>query len=145
MYKNYLNDNIAQLGQSIENQKASFEIPTVNEITDFSEKISVVKKLLDEHKAFSNVLDFLQDFTMKDIRFNDLNYSFVDANLEGPSLILSGETKSYASLATQIKTLEKYNQVRQISVSGLSSDVKGVVKFNLKIILDPAIVSYTIK
>src|SRR3989344_9139849 len=59
MYKNYLNDNIAQLGQSIENQKASFEIPTVNEITDFSEKISVVKKLLDEHKAFSNVLDFL--------------------------------------------------------------------------------------
>ena len=38
MYKNYLNNNIVQLGNSIANQKASFEIPTVNEVTGFSEK-----------------------------------------------------------------------------------------------------------
>ena len=68
-----------------------------------------------EHKAFSNVLDFLQDFTMKDIRFNDLNYSSADAGR--PTLVLSGATKSYASLTAQIQALEKYNQVEQVSVS----------------------------
>ena len=43
MYKNYLNNNIVLLGKSIANQKASFEIPTVNEVTGFSEKISAAK------------------------------------------------------------------------------------------------------
>ena len=143
MYKNYLNENIAQLGKSIERQIASFEIPTVNEIIDFSEKISVARNLLAGHKAFSNILDFLQDFTMKDVKFNDLNYSFADSG--EPSLALSGTTRSYASLTAQIQTLEKYNQVKQVSVSGLSSDLAGGVKFNLKIILDPAIAAYAIK
>ena len=143
MYKNYLNNNIVLLGKSIANQKASFEIPTVNEVTGFSEKISAAKKLLAEHKAFSNVLDFLQDFTMKDIRFNDLNYSSADAGR--PTLVLSGATKSYASLTAQIQALEKYNQVEQVSVSGLSLDANGAVRFNLKIILDPDITAYTVK
>ena len=151
LYKNYLSDNIVQLGKSIENQKASFEIPTINEVTGFSEKISVAKKLLAGHKSFSNVLDFLQDFTMKDVKFNDLNYSFAETgepaspNRGEPALALSGTTKSYASLTAQIQALEKYNQVRQVSVSGLSSDGKDMVKFNLKIILDPAIAAYAIK
>lgn len=143
MYKNYLNDNIVQLGKFIEKQKASFEIPTINEVTSFSEKISTTKKLLSEHKAFSNILDFLQDFTMKDVRFSDLNYSSVDSGR--PSLSLSGTTRSYASLAAQIQSLEKYNQVKQVSVSGLASDAKGMVNFDLKIILDPAIMAYTVK
>mgnify|MGYP001558814490 FL=1 len=143
MYKNYLNNSIAQLGKSIEGQKASFEIPTVNEVTGFSEKISVAEKLLTGHKAFSNILDFLQDFTMKDVRFDSLNYSSADAGW--PMLTLSGTTKSYGRLAAQIQALEKYNQVKQVSVSGLSSDAMGMVKFNLKIILDPAILAYTIK
>ena len=143
MYKNYLNNSIVQLGKSIEKQKASFEIPTVNEVTGFSEKISAAKKLLAGHKAFSNVLDFLQDFTMKDVRFNDLNYSSADSG--GPALALSGTTKSYASLTAQIQALEKYNQVKQVSVSGLSSDAKGAVRFNLKIILDPSITAYAAK
>jgi len=143
LYKNYLSDNIVQLGKSIEKQKASFEIPTINEVTGFSEKISVAKKLLAGHKSFSNVLDFLQDFTMKDVKFNDLNYSFAETGES--ALALSGTTKSYASLTAQIQALEKYNQVRQVSVSGLSSDGRGMVKFNLKITLDPAMVAYTIK
>ena len=142
-YKNYLNKNIAQLGKTIEKQKDSFEIPTVNEIIDFSEKISIAKNLLAGHKSFSNVLNFLQDFTMKDVRFNDLNYSFADS--DEPSLALSGTTRSYGSLTAQIQSLEKYNQVKQVSVSGLSSDTTGGVKFNLKITLDPAIAAYAIK
>lgn len=141
MYKNYLNDSIVQLGKSIEKQKASFEIPTINEVTSFSEKISVAEKLLAEHKAFSNILDFLQDFTMKDVRFSDLNYSSVDSGW--PSLSLSGTTRSYASLTAQIQSLEKYSQVKQVSVSGLTSDARGMVNFDLKIILDPAVVAYT--
>lgn len=145
MYKNYLSNNIIQLDELIKKQKDSFETPTINEIASFSEKISVAQNILAKHKAFSNVLDFLQDFTMKDVKFNDLGYSFANDDLEGPSLTLSGETRSYASLATQIQTMEKYNRIRQVSVSGLSSNAKGGIKFNLKIILDPAIVAYTIK
>lgn len=143
MYKNYLNDNITQLGKVIENQKASFEIPTVNEIIDFSEKISVARNLLAGHKDFSGVLDFLQDFTMKDVRFNGLDYSYADSG--EPSLILSGTTRSYAGLTAQIKTLGKYNQVKRISLSGLSLDTTGAVNFNLGIILNPAIAAYTVK
>lgn len=145
LYKNYLKDNIVQLGKSIEKQKASFEIPTINEVNGFSEKISVAKKLLAEHKAFSNILDFLQDFTMENVRFNDLNYSSSIADSGDPSLVLSGTTKSYASLTSQIQALEKYNQVKQVSVSGLSSGANGDVNFDLKIIFDPAIIAYTVK
>lgn len=140
MYKNYLGDNINQLEESIKNQKTSFEIPTVNEIIGFSEKVSVAENLLAGHKAFSNVLDFLQDFTMKDVRFNDLNYSFSDTG--EPTLTLSGTTRNYARLASQIQNFEKYERVKQVSVSGLTSDVNGVVRFNLKIIIDPAILVY---
>lgn len=143
LFRNYLSGSVIQLGKSIEKQKASFEIPTINEVTGFSEKISVAEKLLAGHKSFSNVLDFLQDFTMKDVRFNDLNYSFAETG--DPSLVLSGMTGSYANLTAQIQAMEKYNQVRQVSVSGLSSDAKGTVNFNLKIILDPAVAAYAAK
>ena len=50
---------------------------------------------------------------MKDVRFNDLDYSSADS--EWPMLVLSGTTKSYASLTAQIQALEKYNQVKQVS------------------------------
>ena len=143
MYKNYLKDNINQLDEKIRTQKTSFEIPTVKEISDFSEKISVAKNLLAGHKAVSNVLDFLQDFTMRDVRFNDLSFSFTDTG--EPTLTLSGATRSYASLASQIQNLEKYDQVEQVSVSGLTSDTNGAVRFNLKISLNPAILTYTFK
>ncbi|MEK7070106.1 MAG: hypothetical protein AAB822_02280 [Patescibacteria group bacterium] len=143
VYKKSLNDNATLLNETIKKEKSLLEESTINEVAIFAEKISVVKKLLDNHKSFSNVLSFLQDFTMKDIRFNDLSYSFAESG--GPSLALSGVTRSYASLAVQIQALEKNNQVKKVSVSGLSSDVKGGVKFNLKIIIDPIMAVYTVK
>ena len=87
MYKNYLNNNIVQLGNSIANQKASFEIPTVNEVTGFFGKDFRRQKTFSRTQGLFNVLDFLQDFTMKDVRFNDLNYSSADSG--EPSLVLS--------------------------------------------------------
>lgn len=143
MYKKSLNDNATLLNETIKKEKGALEESTINEVAIFAQKISVVKKLLGNHKSFVNVLNFLQDFTMKDIQFNDLNYSFSEA--DGPSLSLSGATKSYASLALQIQALEKNNQVKRVSVSGLSSDTKGGVKFNLKIIIDPIMTVYTVK
>lgn len=146
MYKKSLNDNALALKETIKKQKSALEESTINEVAVFAEKISVVKKLLDKHKAVSNVLDFLQDFTMKDVKFNDLSYSFAESVGSGDlSLALSGVTRSYASLAVQIQALEKNNQVKKVSVSGLSSDVKGGVKFNLKIIIDSAMASYAVK
>src|SRR3989338_8152872 len=76
MYKNYLNDNITQLGKVIENQKASFEIPTVNEIIDFSEKISVARNLFAGHKDFSGVFDFSQGFKNEGCKFKRLVFFF---------------------------------------------------------------------
>ena len=143
VYKKSLNDNAILLKETIKKEKGALEESTINEVAIFAEKISVVKKLLDSHKSFSNVLTFLQDFTMRDIKFNDLSYSFAEAG--GPSLSLSGVTKSYASLAVQIQALEKNNQVKKVSVSGLSADPKGGVKFNLKIIIDPIMTVYTVK
>lgn len=148
VYKKSLNDNALALKETIKKQKSAMEESTVNEVAIFAEKISVVKKLLDKHKAFSNVLNFLQDFTMKDIKFNDLNYSFsesADSKNNDISLAMSGVTRSYASLAVQIQALEKNNQVKKVSVSGLSSEEKGGVKFNLKIIVDPVMINYAIK
>jgi len=143
MYKKYLNDNATLLNETIKKEKGALEESTINEVAVFAEKISEVKKLLNNHKSFVNVLSFLQDFTMKDVKFNDLSYSFAEAG--GPSLSLSGLTKNYASLAVQIQALEKNNQVKKVSVSGLSSDAKGGVKFNLKIIIDPIMAVYTVK
>lgn len=143
VYKRSLNENAIRLKETIKKQKGALEESTINEVAVFADKISAVKKLLDNHKSFSNVLSFLQDFTMKDIRFNDLSYSFSESG--GPSLTLSGVTKSYASLAVQIQAFEKNNQVKKVSVSGLSSDAKGGVKFNLKIIIDPIMAAYALK
>lgn len=146
VYKKSLNDNALALKETIKKQKSALEESTINEVAVFADKISVVKKLLDNHRAVSNVLDFLQDFTMKDVKFNDMSYSFSDSAGAGElSLSLSGITRSYASLAVQIQALEKNNQVKRVSVSGLSADAKGGVKFNLKIIIDSAISAYAVK
>ncbi|RJQ30678.1 hypothetical protein C4572_03795 [Candidatus Parcubacteria bacterium] len=140
MYKRYLNDRISQLGKALENRKSSFELATINEVVNFSGKIDLAEKLLKSHKSVSNVFDFLQDFTAKDIKFNDLSYSFADG-IE-PSIALSGSAKSYSTIASQVKAFESYSLVKQVSVSGLNSDAAGNVRFNIRISFDPSIIAY---
>ena len=58
MYKNYLNNNIVQLGNSIANQKASFEIPPVNEVIRFFGKDFRRQKLFSRTQGFFQCLGF---------------------------------------------------------------------------------------
>lgn len=137
-YKKNLNEKIVQMDGSLQRQKASFEMDTLSEIVDLSKKIKVIGDILAGHKAVSGVFDFLQDFTVREVRFNDLSYT-TDEN-GNPSVTMSGVASDYKALAAQAAVLEKNTLVKNVLFSNLGSETKGGAKFMLKMSLDPSVV-----
>lgn len=142
-YKSYLNGEVKKLSDSLQHQKSSFEMDTVNEVVDLSKKIKTINNLLGSHKAVSGVFDFLQDFTIKEVNYSDFSYTVGENGNLG--LVIAGVAGSYKNLAVQAGIFEKNSLVKKSSFSGLSEDSKGGVKFSLKMDLDPSVVKYNPK
>lgn len=106
-------------------------------LTRMDLRLKSTKSLLDQHVALTQLFQFLSDHTLSTVRYTGVRYNVIDGNL---NIILSGEAKSFASLALQSDELlkdESREYVKGFTFSNYNLDPDGDVVFLLTATIDP--------
>lgn len=139
-YKSIINNDIQNLQSQLADAEKSVDKGTINQMSQFSKKLSIAKAIVFKHQIISRFLTSLASSTVSSVQFTDFNYG----NLEEGKLDvkLQGKASDYASVALQEDVLSKNQYFKSVAFSNLALSDKGLVSFNLAISVDPQISTY---
>lgn len=141
-YRGTLEEKIVTKNAEIIKTQTKFkDAPQVLKAQVFRSRALLAKELLDTHTLVSPVLSFLSDNTLTSVLYNDFAFN---QGVDGPTVELSGEAPSYASLAYQGDVLrKKTKELSDVSIHGVGLTKFGTVSFALTLNFAPDYLSYT--
>jgi len=139
-YTYYLRSNIAKMGRDLEAARATLQPDTVKELVNANKRIIGIETLLKKHTALSPFFDFLENTTLKTVRFTDFGY-VTDA--KGITIDMKGEARSYTDVALQSDAFNRSGVFKNPVFSNLNLNTKGNVTFSFKAQIDPSTVLYS--
>jgi phosphate/sulfate permease len=122
--------------KSLEKKKKEYqeriEATKTKEIRELEQKIGLIQaqlrdaeKIGKEKYLVQKLFDFLEKNKLKGIRINSAEFNFEQKNAK-----ISAEGPDYLSVAKQLKIFESLPEIKNFSVSELSLEKEGKVKFN---------------
>ncbi len=102
----------------------------------FNDRINLSKQLVDNHLAVSNIFSILADATVDKVRFTSFSLDIPENPLKDKiEVIMGGEAQSFAGLAYQADVFSENTQIRESSISDLSTTDKGNVRFKFNAVI----------
>lgn len=141
VYKGIVKGEIQNLQSQLAESEKNIDKKTIDEMSQFGKKLNAAKSIVFRHQVISNFLDTLASSTVSSVQFTDFSYS----NLKEGSLsvTLKGKATSYASVALQENVFSKNKYFKSVLFSNLTLADKGLVSFDLAILVDPQISVYS--
>ncbi len=139
-YEWYLRLDIKKMGQSLLDARTSLAPEVINKISNLDGRIVSTRELLDKHIVLSPLFDFLENSTLRTVRFSQFRYESADSR--GLTLSMQGQARGYAALAFQAQIFNATPYMKNVMFSDLSLDEKGNVNFSFKADLDPSVISF---
>ena len=148
--KNLLIKNIETDIATIEQNKGGLtsDAVTIESLVELNSRINVAKDLLDKHVAVSPIFNFLQQATLKSVRFRNFSFSSLDKDVSGVgrvSVQMSGVATSWETVASQADEFGQPEWKRIISepkISNLSLNPDGSVSFLFSAHVSPDFLVY---
>ena len=138
-YKIYLQKQISSVDQQISAARDAFQPETIKQLLDVSQKISSTKVVLENHRAVSAIIDFLESSTIRKMKFNSMSFS----NKEGKIVLtLEGESPSYADIAVQSQIFASETRLTDQGFSSFDLTDTGNVKTTFSAVINPNMISY---
>ncbi len=147
--KSSLSNQIIAEQDIIKKNKGSFDTNTIESILTLNSRILTADKLLASHVSVTPVFDFLSRSTLKNVRFKSFTFTnnFTSSSgAKGLGIQLSGDAKSWETLASQADEFGKADWKKKISepkVSSFSLNPDGSVSFTFSAFVQPELISYT--
>lgn len=138
-YEFYLKANISKMTGNLATAKQSLEPEIIQKIANLDGRIISTKDLLENHIVLSPLFDYLENSTLKTVRFTQFEYQTTDKGLE---LNMRGQARGYSAVALQSEIFNKSPYFRNPIFADLDLDNVGNVTFSFRTNLDPSIVSY---
>jgi hypothetical protein len=126
--------NIEAKRVSLERARAAFEPATIKELSRLDKRLDASERLLNSHIELSHLLDEIETQTLTSVRFG--NFSFGNDRLEGATLSMSGEARSFNALALQADAFGSSDFFIDPIFSNFNIDQSGVVLFNFTATVD---------
>lgn len=145
LYKGFLEKNISELLDSLKRAQDILDPVFVREIQTIDTKIESSKVLLSQHRMPSALFEFLEQSTLKTVRFSNFDFSYPPKKDGDVIINLRGTAKGYSSLALQAREFQRNKYMGNIIFSGLSLGEKGAVNFSAKIIINSDFLTYQVK
>jgi hypothetical protein len=141
VYKGIIKSDIQNLELQLADAEKNIDVKTIDQMSQFSQKLSAAKTIVLRHQVISRFLGSLASSTVSSVQFTDFNYG----NLEEGKLTvnLKGKAISYADIALQESIFSQDKYLKSMSFSNLALVDKGFVSFDLAISLDPQISTYS--
>jgi hypothetical protein len=138
-YNFYLGYSIKKMGAELEAARAELDQDSITEITRLNSRIVSTQGLISKHVVMSPLFKFLENSTLKNVRFSDFDFS-TDKN--ALILTMKGEARGYSAVALQADIFNKSKFIKDPIFSDLRLDDAGNVTFIVKMSIDPSLVSY---
>jgi hypothetical protein len=139
LYRSSLQTEVKDMTASLEIAKKSFEPSLIAELDKFTSAVNSAKVLFNQHRDISKIFKLINDLTLKDVKFSDFDYG-VDNKIA--VLTMSGEAKSYTTIALQAKLFENSDFVDRVIFSNFSLKEGGKVSFGVEIDFKPSYLFY---
>lgn len=148
--KNLLVKNIATDVATIEQNKSGLtsDAITIESLVQLNSRINVSKDLLSRHVAVSPIFNFLQQATLKSVRFNNFNFSSAGKDTSGANRIsvqMSGIAANWETVASQADEFGKpdwKNIISEPKISNLSLNFDGSISFLFSAYVSPNFLVY---
>lgn len=131
-YKNSLNKEGENLEKRFEELVSQRDLEAEANFIELKEGIEDFKKFLSSRLYPSNLFEMLEELTLPQVQFIDL-----DANLSQAVIILETEVIDYQTLAKQIVAFEEDGRIKKIELSEVNLKTSGRVGSSLSIELNP--------
>lgn len=138
-YNWYLNRSITKMSSDLQDARAALEPETITELSRLHARLLATDELLSKHVVLSPLFDFLENATLKSVRFTDFDYRISE---KGFTLTLKGQARGYSSVALQSEIFNKSKYLKNQIFSDLQLDDKGNVVFTFNTEVDPTLVSF---
>ena len=109
---------------------------TIESLVTLNSRINVAKDLLSKHISVSPVFNFLQQATLKSVRFKNFNFSYAGKDASGANQIsiqMNGQARDWETVASQADEFSKPDYSKIISepkISDLSINPDGSISFS---------------
>lgn len=139
-YRSVTKSQVETLTASLQKKKAAFEPEALEGLSELDRKMKAGDALLAQHMTLVPVFDAIERLTVQSVRFTSFIY---ERGTGVPSkVVMTGEAKSYSSIALQSDELARAREIINPIFSGLSVNRDGNVAFVLTFNIDPAVTSY---
>ncbi len=125
----------------MEEQKAAFDIDSVNMLTQFDLRVRSAKKLLMSHIAVSELFELLENITLKKVQYTELSYSGMPN--ETPSITISGDSNNFQNVALQTAEYRKNQSLLEPVVNSLEKKDTGYIHFSVDMTADERLTSFS--
>jgi len=141
VYKGIIGSDIQNAESQLASAEKSLDTNTINELSQFSRKLSAAQAIILKHKVASRFLNDLASSTVSSVQFTSFSYGdLADGKL---MVTLQGRATGYASVALQENIFSKDKYFKSLSFSNLALTDKGQVSFDLAIAVDQQISAYS--
>jgi hypothetical protein len=140
-YKKILEQGIEKKAVSLQRAREAFDPGLIENLTRLDSKIEATKDLLDSHISLTPLFDFLEEFTLKNIKFDSFNLS-LQGSSDKITLSIEGQAINYATIVAQSDLLGQSRFLKDQIFSNVSLDSSGNVSFSLDAKIDPKLTSF---
>jgi hypothetical protein len=138
-YQKVLHNQILTAQQAVSDARSAFEADKIQDLIDSNGKIDSAKQLLVKHVALSKLLLLMQQLTLANVKFDDLEYT----NQSGlPTLTIAVEAQSYNALASQSDIFRANEFIKSPYFTEFSPQDTGSIKAKFNSTIDTSLVSY---
>lgn len=135
-----IGNEISKLQISIDTNLAKYDAPFILEASKLSKRISVTRKLLNEHVAVSELFRMLETTTSLDVSYSSLIFSRdVDNSLR---IEASGAATGYPAIVAQSDAYGETTMVADLIFTGLNRNLENQIEFDLTAKIDPRLISF---
>jgi len=139
-YKKIVEQGIESKAISLKRAKDAFDPGLIEDLTRLNSRIEMTKELLASHISLSPLLDFLEEFTLKNVQFNQFQVILLDSGQI--NLRVEGQAIDYATVVAQSDLLGQSRFLKDQLFSDVNLDNSGNISFTLKAKIDPNLVSF---
>jgi len=131
-YKNSLAEETRNLEERFEELAGQRNLELEANFIELKTSIENFKKFLGNRLYSSNLFEMLEELTLPQVQFIDLNVDLSQAVLE-----LKAETVDYQTLAKQVVAFEEDKRIKKVEFSEVNLEPSGRVNSDLEIELNP--------
>lgn len=129
-YQKNIQKELNGITQEITNIESKRDSAKEKLIVEADKKLNVVENLFKEHFYWSKLFLKIEELVDINVYFTESKFSFES---EKVNISLSGNARTYTSLAQQMVSLKEDPLVEKVVVSDIALNENGGIKFNLTI------------